>query len=174
MQFKGLGVPNKYFAAQNKQMYIRLHCLRVLWSLSACFPNLKIILRSRPSIFKFNLKRTVIFLLGKFSSLQSQQAGRVGTNSRFLNPILQTQLQNTCWASPKPDIPHKIALATRFRWYRISKFSWIKICSMKIGVDSFNIAQNRNYYFRFWRQKAEVSLPKKSSNFMVCSIQNIF
>ena len=30
MQFKGLGVPNKYFAAQNKQMYIRLHCLRVL------------------------------------------------------------------------------------------------------------------------------------------------
>ena len=30
MQFKGLGVPNKYFATQNKQMYIRLHCLRVL------------------------------------------------------------------------------------------------------------------------------------------------
>ena len=28
MQFKGLGVPNKYFATQNKQMYIRLHCLR--------------------------------------------------------------------------------------------------------------------------------------------------
>jgi len=25
-----LGVPNKYFAEQNKQMYIRLHCLRVL------------------------------------------------------------------------------------------------------------------------------------------------
>jgi len=29
MQFKGLGVPNKYFAKQNKQMYIHLHCLRV-------------------------------------------------------------------------------------------------------------------------------------------------
>ena len=27
MQFKGLGVPNKYFATQKKQMYIRLHCL---------------------------------------------------------------------------------------------------------------------------------------------------
>ena len=122
MQFKGLGVPNKYFAAQNKQMYIRLHCLRVLWSLSACFPNLKIILRSRPSIFKFNLKRTVIFLLGKFSSLQSQQAGRVGTNSRFLNPILQTQLQNTCWASPKPDVQHKNALVSHLNDRRISKF----------------------------------------------------
>ena len=30
VQFKGLGVPNKYFAKQNKQMYIRLHCLRAL------------------------------------------------------------------------------------------------------------------------------------------------
>ena len=30
VQFKGLGVPNKYFAEQNKQMYIRLHCLRAL------------------------------------------------------------------------------------------------------------------------------------------------
>ena len=30
MQFKGLGVPNKYFAKQNKQMYIHLHCLRML------------------------------------------------------------------------------------------------------------------------------------------------
>lgn len=30
MQFKGLGVPNKYFATQKKQMYMRLHCLLVL------------------------------------------------------------------------------------------------------------------------------------------------
>ena len=30
MQFTGLGAPNKRFATQNKQMYIRLHCLRVL------------------------------------------------------------------------------------------------------------------------------------------------
>ena len=173
MQFTGLGVPNKYFAKQNKQMYIRLHCLLVLWTPSMCFPNLKITLQSSPSVFKFNLKRTVIFLLRRFLRLHPQQAGRAGTTSQVLNLIfLQIQLQNTCWASPKPDIPHKIALATRFRWYRISKFSWRKICSMKIGVDSFNIASNRNYYFRFWRQKAEVSLPKKSSNFMVCSIQS--
>ena len=82
--------------------------------------------------------------------------------------------KNTCWASPKPDIPHKVALATRFHWYRISKFSWRKICSMKIGVDSFNISSNRNYHFRFWRQKAELIDPKKSRDFMVCSIQNIF
>ena len=71
MQFTGLGVPNKYFATQNKQMYIRLHCLRALWSLSMRSPDLKIIWQLRPSVFKFNLKRTVIFLFRKFLHLQS-------------------------------------------------------------------------------------------------------
>ena len=122
--------------------------------------------------FQVQLEAGGYFSAQKFSHLQPPQAGRVGTNWQFLNPILQIQLQNICWASPKPDIPHKIALATRFRWYRISKFSWIKICSMKIGVDSFNIASNRNYYFRFWRQKAEVSPPKNLSDIMICSIQS--
>jgi len=56
------------------------------------------------------------FLLRRFLRLHPQQAGRAGTTSQVLNLIfLQIQLQNTCWASPKPDIPHKIALATRFR-----------------------------------------------------------
>ena len=122
--------------------------------------------------FQVQLEADGYFLLRRFLCLHPQQAGWVGTNLQFSNPILQIQLQNTCWASPKPDIQHKIALATRFRWYRISKFSWRKICSMKIGVDSFNIASNRNYYSRFWRQKAEVMLPKNLSNFMVCSFQS--
>ena len=33
----------------------------MLWNLSTCFPKLKIILQSGPFVFKFNLKRTVIF-----------------------------------------------------------------------------------------------------------------
>ena len=37
--------------------------------------------------------RLFFFLLRKFSSLQSQQAGRVGTNSQFLNQIFQIRLQ---------------------------------------------------------------------------------
>ena len=86
--------------------------------------------------------------------------------------FFKSDFKNTCWASPKPDVPHKIALATLFRWYRISKFSWRKIRFEKISVDSFNIASNRNYYFRFWRQKAEVMLPKNLSDFMVCSFQS--
>lgn len=61
--------------------------------------------------FQVQLEADGYFSAQKFSSLQPQQAGRVGTTSQFSNPILQIQLQNTCWASPKPDIPHKIALA---------------------------------------------------------------
>ena len=69
---RGLGhSPNKYFAAQNKQMYIRLHCLRSLWSLSTRPPILKIILQSGPSVFRLKLKRTVIFLLGIISNWHS-------------------------------------------------------------------------------------------------------
>ena len=30
----------------------------------------------------------------------------------ILNLILQIQLQNTCWASPKPDVQHKNALVS--------------------------------------------------------------
>ena len=108
--------------------------------------------------FQVQLEADGYFLLRRFLCLHPQQAGWVGTNLQFSNPILQIQLQNACWASPKPDIPHKIALATRFRWYRISKFSWRKICSMKIGVDSFNIASNRNYHFRFWRYRSQKPL----------------
>ena len=69
----------------------------------------------------------------------------------FEPDFLQIQLQNTCWASPKPDVQQKIALTVYPRWCRMSKFSWRKICSMKIGVDSSNITSNRNYYFRFWK-----------------------
>ena len=81
---------------------IACRCRRCIYVCPACgryetsqhtFQNSKIILRSRPSIFKFHLMRATIFLLRKFSSLQSQQAGRVGTTSQFLNSILQIRLQ---------------------------------------------------------------------------------
>ena len=52
-------------------LYRQTHCLLQLWSLSMRSQDLKIILQLRPSVFKFNLKRTVIFLLGKVPSLYS-------------------------------------------------------------------------------------------------------
>ena len=43
--------------------------------------------------FQVQLEADGYFSAQKFSSLQPQQAGRVGTNSRFLNLILQIRLQ---------------------------------------------------------------------------------
>ena len=60
--------------------------------------------------FQVQLEAGGYFSAQKFSSLQPPQAGRVGTNLQFSNPILQIQLQNTCWASPKPDVQHKNTL----------------------------------------------------------------
>jgi len=38
----------------------------------------------------------------KISALLHVQAGQVGTNLQFLNRIIQIQIQNACWAVPKP------------------------------------------------------------------------
>ena len=141
--------PTSIFAMQNKQMYIRLHCLRVLWSLSTCFPNLKIILQIRPSVFKFNLKRTVIFLLRKFSCLHPQQAGRAGTNSQFLNQILQIWIQKRLLGFAQTRYSAKNCAGCTFSLTLNKQISWRKIRFRKISVDSFNIASSRNYHFRF-------------------------
>ena len=47
MQFKGLGVPNKYFATQKKQMYIRLHCLQALRTIKLPFQSSRVIFLGR-------------------------------------------------------------------------------------------------------------------------------
>ena len=60
--------------------------------------------------FQVHLEAGGYFLLRRFLRLHLQQVGRVSTNLQFLNPILQIQLQNTCWASPKPDVQHKNTL----------------------------------------------------------------
>ena len=86
----------------------------------------------------------LFFLLRRFLRLHPQQTGRVGTNSQFFESVFyKSDFKNTCWASPKPNIQCKNH-AERANFLREKRFS-------KIGVDSFNIASNRNYYFRFWK-----------------------
>ena len=110
MQFKGLGVPNKYFATQNKQMYIRLHCLRVLWSLSTCFPNLKIILQLRPSVFKFNLKRAVIFLHKNFRICNRSKQGELVPTHKFWIRFFKSDFKTLVGLRPNP------IFRTKLRW----------------------------------------------------------
>lgn len=105
MQFKGLGVPQQAFCNANGvciDRHIACRCRRCIYVCPACgcyeisqraFQIWKSFCKSDRPFFKFNLKRTVIFLLRKFSCLHPQQAGRVGTNSQFLNLILQIWIQ---------------------------------------------------------------------------------
>ena len=75
------------------------------------FVLLKIILQSRPSVFKFNLKRTVIFCKKKFSHLQPPQAGRAGTTSQVLNLIFyKSSFKTLVGLRPNPMFSKKIAL----------------------------------------------------------------
>ena len=72
---------------------------------------------------------------------------------------------------PNPIFRTKIVLAAHPDGHCIRKFLE-KTHSKEFRVDSHNIVSNRNYYFRFWRQKAEVSLPKNLNVIMVCFLQN--
>ena len=96
--------------------------LRALWNLSTCFPKFENHFAIRTVCFQVQLEVDGYFSAQKFSHLQTPQAGRVGTNLQFLNPILQIQLQNTCWASPKPDVQHKNALVSHLNDRWTSKF----------------------------------------------------
>ena len=98
------------------------HRLRMLWSLSTCFPNLKIILQIRPSVFKFNLKRTVIFLHKNFRVCNRSKQGELVPTHDFWIWFYKSDFKNTCWASPKPDIQHKIVPTAYLNRRWISKF----------------------------------------------------
>lgn len=52
----------------------------------------------------------------------------------FEPDFLQIQLQNTRWASPKPDVQHKNALVSHLNGRWISKFSWEKFISEKSAL----------------------------------------
>ena len=122
MQFKGLGVPNKYFCnAKEADVYTSALLAGAIKPLNvpSKFENHFAI---RTVSFQVQLEAGGYFSAQKFSHLQLPQAGRVGTNLQFLNPILQIQLQNTCWASPKPDVQHKNALVSHLNDRWISKF----------------------------------------------------
>ena len=116
MQFKGLGVPNKYFCnAKEADVYTSALLAGAMNPLNVLskFENHFAIRTVR---FQVQLEADGYFSAQKFSNLQPQQAGRAGTTSQVLNLIFyKSDFKSTCWTSPKPDIPHKIALATRFR-----------------------------------------------------------
>ena len=121
MQFKGLGFSNKYFATQNKQMYIRLLCLQMLWNLSTCFSNLKSILQSgRP--FSSSTWSGRLFSARKIFRICNRRKQGEPVPPRNFWIRFYKYFKNTCWASPKPDVQHKNALVSHLNGRWISKF----------------------------------------------------
>ena len=68
--------------------------------------------------FQVQLEVGGYFSAQKFSNLQPQQAGRVGTNSRFLNLILQIRLQK------------------RLLGFAKTRYSAHKLCRLRILTDA--------------------------------------
>ena len=70
---QGLGCsPTSILQRKNSiYIYVWRHLLLALWGCSKRLPNLTIILQEWSSVFKLNLKQTVVFLLGKVPSLHS-------------------------------------------------------------------------------------------------------
>ena len=131
----------------------------MLWNLSTCIPKFENHFAIRTVRFQVQLEVDGYFSAQKFSHLQ---AGRVGTNLQFLNPILQIQLQNTCWASPKPDVQHKNALVSHLNDRWISKFlgkkfvlwksSLINLISHKTGTiaSGFEGKKRKYHLLKIW------------------------
>ena len=115
-------------------LYIRLPCLRALWSLSTRLPNLKIILQSGPSVFKFNLKRAVIFLHKNFRVCNRSKQGELVPPRNFWIRFFKSDFKNACWALPKPDIQHKNVLVPHLNGRWISKFLGEKFVSEKSSL----------------------------------------
>ena len=111
MQFKGLGGPNKYFCnAKMADVYtsaLLAGAMKPLKALSK-FENHFVIRTVR---FQVQLEADGYFSaqeVFEFATAASR-ASRYHLAS-FEPNFLQIQLQNTCWASPKPNIQHKNAL----------------------------------------------------------------
>ena len=115
-------------------LYRQTHCLRMLWNLSTCSPNLKIILQIRPSVFKFNLKWAVIFLHKNFRVCNRSKQGELAPTHKFWIRFFKSDFKNACWALPKPDIQHKNVLVPHLNGRWISKFLGEKFVSEKSSL----------------------------------------
>ena len=143
-------------------LYIRLPCLRTLWSLSTRLPNLKTILQSGPSAFKFILKLAVIFLHKNFRICNRRKQGELVPTHDFWIWFYKSDFKNDCWASPKPDIQHKIAPTAYLsrRWtskfsqkkFVLWKFALIHLISHQTGtITSGFEGKKRKYHFlKIW------------------------
>ena len=121
--------------AKQADVYTSALLARMLWSLSRCFPNLKIILQIRPSVFQVQLEADGYFFAQDFFCVcvHSKQGELVPTHD-FWIWFYKSDFKNDCWASPKPDIQHKIAPTAYLSRRWTNKFLVEKIVSEKSSL----------------------------------------
>ena len=140
-------------------LYIRKHCLRALWNLSTYFPKFENHFAIKTVHFQVSLDAGDYFFAQEVFefAIAASRASRYHLAS-FEPDFLQIQLQNTCWASPKPDVQHKNALISHLNDRWISKFlgekfvllksSLIHLISHKTGtITSGFEGKKRKYHF---------------------------
>ena len=118
MPFEGLGVPQQVFCnAKEADVYMSALIAGAMKPLKVLskFENYFLI---RTVSFQVQLEADGYFSAQKFSSLQPQQAGRVGANSQVLNQIFQIRLQK------------------RLLGFAKTRYSAHKLCRLRILTDA--------------------------------------
>ena len=93
MRFKGLGAPQQAFCSAKQADVYTSALLAGAMNPFNVLPRFENHFAIETVRFQVQLEAGGYFSAQKFSSLHPQQAGRVGTASKFLNQIFQIQLQ---------------------------------------------------------------------------------
>ena len=134
MQFKGLGIPNKYFARQNGRcIYVCIACYNGVGSQDAS-KTWKSFCKSNRPFSSSTWSGRLFFCSGSFCVCNRSKQCELVPPRSFWIWFYKSDFKNTCWASPKPDIQHKIAPTVHPRWHWISKFSQEKFVSEKSAL----------------------------------------
>ena len=158
-------------------IYVCIACRRYETSQHA-FQNLKIILQSRPSVFKFNLKRAVIFCSGGFCVCIRSKQGELVPTRKFWT-----------WFFTNPASKHLLGFAqTRYSAQNCTGYTFPLIPNKQIFLKKNLFYENRRWFIQYcikpelslsvfpWDSpkihwKSEGMLPKNFFLVMVCFLQ---
>ena len=147
MQFKGLGAPQQAFCNANGvciDRHIACRCRRCIYVCPACgryetsqraFQIWKSFCNQDRPFSSSTWSGRLFFCSGSFCICSRSKQGELVPTCNFLNLIFyKSDFKNTCWASPKPNIQHKIAPTAYLSSHWTSKFSQKKFVLAKFAL----------------------------------------
>ena len=122
MQFKGLGVPNKYFAEQNGLCIYEDTACGCYEASQRASQIWKSFCKSDRPFSSSTWSGRLFFFLENFRVCIRSKQGELVPTRNFWIWFYKSEFKNACWASPKPDVQHKNALVSHLNDRWISKF----------------------------------------------------